>query len=205
MLSLCCVSGFSLVAASRARLRWGGWASHCDASLIEEQGLWGTWASVVAARELSHWGCWLLVTGSVEVAHGLCCSTTCGIFLDQGLNPCLLHWQVGSLPLSHREAPVSCKCVFPLSFFWDPCPTGSSAEARGSMGSVHSFQSQTEIRTVSDVLPVPMPAVVSLILLRCSFGFKSLCSSQLITAPPCCGASPQGRQGSQEPEVFTGE
>ena len=24
-----------------------------------------------------------------------------GIFLTQGLNPCLLHWQVDSLPLSH--------------------------------------------------------------------------------------------------------
>ena len=60
--------------------------------------------------------------------------------------------------------PVS--VCFPLSFFWDPCPTGSSAEARESMGSVHSLQSQTEIPIVSDVLPVPMPAVVSLILLR---------------------------------------
>ena len=28
-----------------------------------------------------------------------------GIFLTQGLNPHLLHWQVDSLPLSHREAP----------------------------------------------------------------------------------------------------
>ena len=29
---------------------------------------------------------------------GLSCSTACGIFPDQGLNPCLLHWQVDSLP-----------------------------------------------------------------------------------------------------------
>ena len=27
-----------------------------------------------------------------------------GIFLDQGLNPCLLHWQVDSLPLCTWEA-----------------------------------------------------------------------------------------------------
>ena len=33
------------------------------------------------------------------------CSAACGIFLDQGLNLCLLHWQADSLPLSHREAP----------------------------------------------------------------------------------------------------
>ena len=26
----------------------------------------------------------------------------CGIFLDQQLNPCLLHWHVDSLPLSHE-------------------------------------------------------------------------------------------------------
>ena len=31
--------------------------------------------------------------GSVVVAHGLSCSTTCGIFPDQGSNPCPLHWQ----------------------------------------------------------------------------------------------------------------
>ena len=32
-------------------------------------------------------------TDSVVVAHGLSCSAACGIFLDQGLNSCLLHWQ----------------------------------------------------------------------------------------------------------------
>ena len=31
----------------------------------------------------------------------------CGIFLDQELNPCLLHWQVDSLPLSHMGGPSS--------------------------------------------------------------------------------------------------
>ena len=29
-------------------------------------------------------------------AHGLICSTACGIFLDQGSNPCPLHWQADS-------------------------------------------------------------------------------------------------------------
>ena len=32
------------------------------------------------------------------VAHRLSCSTACWIFLDQGWNPCLLHWQAGSSP-----------------------------------------------------------------------------------------------------------
>ena len=29
-----------------------------------------------------------------------------GIFLTQGLNPCLLHWQANSLPLSHQGSPI---------------------------------------------------------------------------------------------------
>ena len=46
-----------------------------------------------------------LYVGSVVVAHGLSCSVTCGIFLNQGLNRCLLHWQVGSYPLEHQGVP----------------------------------------------------------------------------------------------------
>ena len=34
--------------------------------------------------------------GSVVVAHGLSCSVACGIFPDQGSNPCPLHWQADS-------------------------------------------------------------------------------------------------------------
>ena len=41
-------------------------------------------------------------TGSIVVVHRLSCSTACGIFLDQGPNPHLLHWQADSLPLSHQ-------------------------------------------------------------------------------------------------------
>ena len=43
--------------------------------------------------------------GSVVVAHGPSCSTACGIFLDQGSNPCPLHWQADSQPLRHRGSP----------------------------------------------------------------------------------------------------
>ena len=32
-------------------------------------------------------------TGSIVVVHGLSCLEACGIFPDQGLNPCLPHWQ----------------------------------------------------------------------------------------------------------------
>ena len=40
--------------------------------------------------------------GSVIVAHGPSCSTACGIFPDQGSNPCPLHWQADSQPL-HQQ------------------------------------------------------------------------------------------------------
>ena len=40
--------------------------------------------------------------GSVVVAHGPSCSATCGIFPDQGSNPCPLHWQADSQPLRHQ-------------------------------------------------------------------------------------------------------
>ena len=43
--------------------------------------------------------------GSVIVAHGSSCSAACGIFPDQGSNPCPLHWQADSQPLRHQGSP----------------------------------------------------------------------------------------------------
>ena len=45
-------------------------------------------------------------TGSIVVVHGLSCSVACGVFSDQGSNPCLLHWQVDSLPLDRQKSPI---------------------------------------------------------------------------------------------------
>ena len=60
----------------------------------------GAWASVVTAHGLSS-------CGSQALEHRLSsCSATCGIVPDQGLNPCLLHWQEGSLPFSHQGSPT---------------------------------------------------------------------------------------------------
>ena len=55
------------------------------------QGLQQLWraGSVVVVHGLQS-------AGSVAVAHRLSCSAVCGIFLDQGSNPCLLHWQANS-------------------------------------------------------------------------------------------------------------
>ena len=43
---------------------------------------------------------------SVVVAHGPSCSAACGIFPDQGSNPCPLHWQADSQPLCQQGSPM---------------------------------------------------------------------------------------------------
>ena len=45
-------------------------------------------------------------TGSAVVAHGPSCSAACGIFPDQGSNPCPLPWQADSQPLCHQGSPI---------------------------------------------------------------------------------------------------
>ena len=47
-------------------------------------------------------------SGSAVVAHGPRCSAACGIFPDQGSNPCPLHWQADSQPLCHQGSPKGC-------------------------------------------------------------------------------------------------
>ena len=41
------------------------------------------------------------------LVSGLCCSTACGIFLDQGSNLCLLYRQTDSLPQSQPGEPLA--------------------------------------------------------------------------------------------------
>ena len=49
--------------------------------------------------------CLLIFVVSLVGKHSLSCSEACGIFLDQGFNPCLLHWPLYSLLLSHHRSP----------------------------------------------------------------------------------------------------
>ena len=58
--------------------------------------------------------------GSVIVAHELSCSAACGIFPDQGSNPCPLQWQADSQPLRHQGSPRV--CLFELWFSLGICP-----------------------------------------------------------------------------------
>ena len=57
---------------------------------------------------LSSWGSW-------APRHRLSCSAGCGIFPDQGLNSCLLHWQADSLPLSQQRSSWT---VLSIQFFF---------------------------------------------------------------------------------------
>ena len=86
MLGLRCCMGFFLLVAS------GG------CSIVAVLGLLIAVASLAEHRLQGMWLQWLRHVGSVFavpglqsvdslVAHGLCCSTACGIFLDQGMEP----------------------------------------------------------------------------------------------------------------------
>ena len=76
-------------------------------SLVVVHGLLFAVASLVAEYRL--WVCRLQCLqhmGSVAVAHGLICPITCGVFPDQGSNPCPLHWQVDSKLVDHQGSPM---------------------------------------------------------------------------------------------------
>ena len=79
-------------------------------SSCSEQGLFSSWGT-----RASHCSGFLLLrsTGSVVVTCGFRCPAKCGIFPDQGLNLCLLHWQADPSPLSHQGSPRS------LILSWD--------------------------------------------------------------------------------------
>ena len=62
-------------------------------------------AGLLLSRPLLLWSTSSRHAGSVVVAHGLSCSTACGVFPDQGSNPCPLHWQADSQPLRHQGSP----------------------------------------------------------------------------------------------------
>ena len=109
--------GFSLVVASGgySSLRCAGfplrWLLLLQSTGSRRVGFssCGSRSSVVVAH-----GLWS--AGSVLVAHGLSYSAACGIFPDQGLNPCPLHWQADSQPLHHQGSPM------PTLFWFGVCP-----------------------------------------------------------------------------------
>ena len=77
-------------------------SSSCDAQASHRSGF-----SRCRTQALGHVGFSSRNMGSEVVVLRLSCSAACGIFPDQGSNPCPLHWQVDSLPLSHQGSPYS--------------------------------------------------------------------------------------------------
>ena len=95
----CCARAFSICGAqgllSSCRVR----ASNYSASSCCSAWAPGTWAWVV-------------------VAHGLHCPLAGGIFPDQGLNPCPLHWQEILYHWATREAQVAFLMKASWTAFW---------------------------------------------------------------------------------------
>ena len=79
----------------------------------------------------------VMSTGSTVVGHRLSCSKACGIFPDQGLNPCLLHWQADSLPLSHQGSPHEV-----LIYRGDIVTTGKASATEGRIYHLHFLRGQ---------------------------------------------------------------
>ena len=71
-------------------------------------------------------------------------SVACGIFADQGLNPCLLHWQVDSLSLSHQESPQTILKLLKMCF--------SLNQTNGLQPQTKDFHNYAQWRSVSQGL-----------------------------------------------------
>ena len=134
---------FSGCGKQRVLSSCGEQASHCGGfSYCGAQAL-GTRTSLVTAQGLSSCGSWALENRLSSVAHGLSCSAACGIFLDQGLNLCPLHWQVDSPPLSHQGKPSGIFITL-VSAGLQPCSPIRKPEADKRLIKLFSHWSSTK-------------------------------------------------------------
>ena len=98
----CCVWAFSTCGEWGPLCRVNALASHCGGFSCCRAQAWG----LASFSSCSTWAQYLWHTGLVA-------PVACGIFLDQGSNPCPLHWQADSYPLCHWGSSF---CPF-LNFF----------------------------------------------------------------------------------------
>lgn len=82
----CCTQAFS-------------YCSEWDYSLVVVLGLLIVVAPFVVECRLKD------APASAVASHRLSCHEACGIFSDQELNLCPLHWKVSSQPLNHQGSP----------------------------------------------------------------------------------------------------
>ena len=121
----------------------------------------------------------------------------CGIFLDQGSNPCLLHWQVDYLPLSHQgRLPlvfkiilIEKKIITSLSMFSSVtqlCPTFATpwTTARQASLSITNSWSLLKLMSIESMMPSSHLILCrSLLLLPSSFpASRSFPMSQLFAS-----------------------
>ena len=105
--------------------------------------------------------------GSVAVAHRPSCSVACGIFPDQGSNPCPLHWQSDSQPLHHQGSPES---VFLLNigtgYGWLKHNWNGNLPQSGSLSTfIFAYLCESSLVSFSSpLLPPPPPSSLSLFL-----------------------------------------
>ena len=83
-----CAQSFSSC-SERGQLFHGTRASHCRGFSFQSTGSRYAGFSSCSSQALEP-------VGSVVVVHGLSCSLACGIFPNQGSNPCSLRWQADS-------------------------------------------------------------------------------------------------------------
>ena len=107
----------------------------------------------------------------------------CGIFLDQGSNPCLLHWQVDYLPLSHQgRLPlvfkiilIEKKIITSLSMFSSVtqlCPTFATPWTTARQASLYITNTWSLLKLMSIESMMPSSHLIlcrSLLLLPSSF------------------------------------
>ena len=74
--------------------------------------------SVVVISRASHHSDFPFLQSTGSRARGLSCSVVCGIFLDQGSNPCSLLWQAYSQPLYYQGRPLL--IFLSLNFYLEP-------------------------------------------------------------------------------------
>ena len=93
-----CCSGFCLIVAGWCYSNCYVRASHCSDFSCGAQPLGHVGFSSCGSEALEH--------RLNSCVYWLSCSEASGIFPDQESNPCLPHWQVDSLLISHRGSPI---------------------------------------------------------------------------------------------------
>ena len=111
ILDLCCYSGFALVTASRVYSSCGVWASHYS-------GFSCYWAWALGCTSFSSCSSWALEHRLNSVwCSRFNCFVACGIFPNQGSNPCFLQWQAEFLPLNHQGS-LPLYFIIELTYFF---------------------------------------------------------------------------------------